>query len=119
MGTFNVTIGVGHSDNGSLTEVSAMVDTGAKHTTLPRSLLTELNIEVRDQREFTLADGSEVSGGFGQARIALDGMDWVCPVVFGPEGQYILGATTLETFNLMVDPMDERLVPKILRARPF
>ena len=119
MGTFNVTIGVGHSDNDSLTEVSATVDTGATHTMLPSSLLTQLNVEVRDQREFIMADGSEVSWGFGQARIALNGMDWVCPVVFGPEGQYLLGATTLETFNLMVDPVGEGLIPRVLRARPF
>ena len=119
MGTFNVTVGVGHSDNGSLTEVSATVDTGATYTMLPRSLLMQLNVEARSTRTLVTADGSEAEWGFGQARIALDGEEWICPVVFGPEGHYLLGATTLETFNLMVDPVGERLVPRVLRARPF
>lgn len=119
MGTFNVNIGVGHSDNGSLTEVSATVDTGSTYTMLPSSLLTQMNVEERDKRELTLADGSEVSLGIGQARIAIDGMEWNCPIIFGPEGQYLLGATTLEIFGLMVDPVDERLIPRVLRARPF
>ena len=119
MGTFSVTVGVGGPNGSGLAEVSATVDTGATHTMLPRSLLTQLNIEASDRREFIMADGSEVSWGFGQARIALDGKEWICPVVFGPEGQYLLGATTLETFNLMADPVGERLIPRVLRARPF
>ena len=37
MGTFNVLIGVGHPSGGDLTEVLALVDTGATHTMLPAS----------------------------------------------------------------------------------
>jgi hypothetical protein len=32
-------------------------------------------------------------------------------VVFGPEGQFLLGATTLEDLLLTVDPIEQRLVP--------
>ena len=42
------------------------------------------------------------TGGFeGEAR-----------VIFGPEGQYLLGATTLEDMLLAVDPIGKRLVPE-------
>ena len=33
-------------------------------------------------------------------------------VVFGPEGQYLLGATTLEDILLVVDPIGKRLIPE-------
>ena len=41
----------------------------------------------------------------GVAQINIDGTEWPCPVIFGPENQYLLGATTLEIFGLMVDPV--------------
>ena len=56
------------------------------------------------------------------SRIGIDGIDgieWHCPVIFGPEDQYLLGATTLEIFNLMVDPVAGELIPRVLRARPL
>ena len=34
-----------------------------------------------------------------------------CPVIFGPDGNYLLGASTLEAFNLVVDPVGEQLLP--------
>ena len=34
-----------------------------------------------------------------------------CPVIFGREGRYLLGATTLENFDLAVDPVNQRLTP--------
>ena len=34
-----------------------------------------------------------------------------CPVVFGPEDQYLLGATTLQNFNLVADTNHHRLIP--------
>ena len=45
MGLFNVTVGVGHPGGGDLSEVSAMVDTGAAHSVLPESLLTNIGID--------------------------------------------------------------------------
>ena len=53
------------------------------------------------------------------SRIVYGLYDMPCYVMFGSEDVYLLGATTLEAFGLTVDPMDQALVPKILRARPF
>ena len=44
---------------------------------------------------------------------------WPCPVIFGPEDQYLVGATTLEAFSLMVDPESALLVPRRHSARPL
>ena len=90
MGTFYVTIGVGHPEGGDLTEVSAMVDTGATHTMLPESLLEQLHIQPIVQRRFGIADSNERLWGVGQARIAYPDEGWTCPIIFGPEGLYLL-----------------------------
>ena len=34
-----------------------------------------------------------------------------CPVIFGREGRYLLGAATLENFDLAVDPVNQKLTP--------
>ncbi len=118
MGTFSVTMGVGDLDRGPLTPVAAMVDTGAFNSMMPASLLKGLGLEPMEREVYTLADGSEVEYEIGAARIGLGGREWPCPVVFGPEGQYLLGATTLEIFRLMVDPVDQQLVRRPMRGRP-
>ena len=117
VGTFSVTLNVINADGSRYKEVSAMVDTGATHTALPQGMLAEMNIASVEKISLTMADGREVVWEYGQARIALDGRSFVCPVVFSPNDEYLLGATTLETFNLMVDSMEQRLVSKPLRGR--
>ncbi len=37
-------------------------------------------------------------------------MDGEARVVFGPEGLYLLGATTLEDLSFIVDPINKRLI---------
>ena len=120
MGTFNVAVSVGNMYGGGLEEVAVMVDAGAFHTALPASLLDRLRVSRLEQRSVELADGSRQVWHAGQARIVLQDQDWVCPVLFGAEDSYLLGATTLEIFNLMVDPMEQRLVHKPpIVARPI
>ena len=119
MSLFSVTIGVGHPAGGDLNEVAAVVDTGAHHTMLPEPLLTQLHIEPMVQRNFGFADGATETLGVGQARIAWQGEEWVCPVIFGPDGKFLLGATTLEAFDLAVEPGRQQLVPIIHPERPY
>ena len=119
MGIFSVTVRVGHPEGGDLVPVTAMVDTGSTHTVLPNSLLESLSIQRRATRNIRIADGSRVQFGYGTALIAINDEQWPCPVIFGPENQFLLGATTLETFDLTVDPMDGELVPREHWARPI
>ncbi len=60
-----------------------------------------------------MVNGSRVEYGIGEARFNIDGRERTCTVIFGAEGRYLLGATTLEDFGLMVDPTqpNPRLVP--------
>ena len=108
---FKVAVGVGHPDGGDLYPIDAVVDTGAVHSMLPATLLGRLNVPPLQELGFILADGSRVRYGFGMARFRIDDEERPCPVIFGPDGNYLLGATALEIFNLLVDPGGERLVP--------
>lgn len=119
MGTFNVYIGVGHPDGGDVEQVLALVDTGSTHSIMPASLLERLHIRPYDQQRVSVADNRYVLWDVGKGRILYRDREWVCPIVFGPEEQYLLGATTLETFNLVVDPGGKELIPARYVARPF
>ena len=117
MGLFEVEVGVGRMGAAELSPVTALVDTGAAHSVMPDSILSQHNISPLEYRPFTIADGSEIECGYGMALFGIDRREFPCPVIFGAEGQVLLGATTLQIFNLKVDPVEERLVTKPLRAR--
>ena len=119
MGLFTMTIGVGHMDGGDMVEVPALVDTGAYHTILPTSLLERLQVRRLAQQVFEFADGYEKPLDVGLARIAWQDKEFPCPVVFGAEDKYFLGASALESLDLMVDSRRKNLVPFIHLERPY
>ena len=119
MGLFSVNIGVGHPEGGDLVDVWAVVDTGAHYSLLPDSLLDQLRIRPITERTIGFADGNKRAMSVGQARIACAGDEMTCPVIFGPEDAYLLGATALEIFSLGVDPVNRVLIPVEFQARPF
>lgn len=113
MGTFHAAISVGNPD-GIVPSVlvSALVDTGAAYSVLPSTLLTRLGIvPFESGRRFRLADGRRVEYDMGVALLTIVGKTESCEVIFGSDGQYLLGANTLETFALAVNPVGERLMP--------
>ena len=112
MGMFEVQVGVGSLDVGELTPVTAVVDTGAAHSMMPESMLIRLGLRPSETFLYSVADGQQVEYGYGMARFELEGREFYCPVIFGDEGQYLLGRTTLQIFNLKADPSKERLVTK-------
>lgn len=119
MGTFSATIEVGHPDGGDLAEVSAVVGAGAVHTMLPQSLLAQMRVQPMLERSFGFADGKEHIMGVGFCRIVWQGDEAICPVIFGPEDKYLMGATTLEIFDLAVEPSLPRLVRRVHYERPY
>ena len=111
MGTFNIRVDVGHPSGGDMESVEAMVDTGASDSVFPASLLTWLHIEQEGQITCEYANGEQEELSYGAALIRIGERSNVCPVVFGAEGQFLVGATTLEFFKLAVDPVRQELIP--------
>ena len=113
MGEFNVQVFVGHPRDldGEMRPVEALVDTGASDTVLPASLLDELHVDPEGSYRCWYANGESEFRNYGEASIRIGEFTKVCPVIFGRDGQFLLGATTLEFFKLAVDPVGRELIP--------
>ena len=121
MGTFSVELEVGNPSREEFVAVEAMVDTGAIYTMLPEDILDGLGIPRLETDVFELADDSLVEYPIGDAVVRLQGRMRTVPVVFTRPGNTpLLGATTLEIFRLVADPVNEQLMPAPrIRARFF
>ncbi len=121
MGTFSVQLEVGNPSHEEFVAVEALVDTGAIYTMLPEDLLDRLSVPRLETDIFELADDSLVEYWIGDAVVRLQGRMRTVPVVFArPDNTPLLGATTLEIFRLMADPVNEQLTPAPrIRARFF
>ncbi len=88
------------------------MDTGATFTSVPADILEELGVEPRRQVNLRLADGSLHTQPLGRVVAELDETEEITFVIFGdPDSPSTIGAVTLETFLLGVDPAGKRLVP--------
>ena len=118
MGTFTVSLQLGDLAGQQFLDLEALVDTGATYTSIPENTLAQLGIEMRESRSFELADERVVEYPVGYATIRLEEREIIALVVFAPDGTGpLLGATTLETAGLTVDPIHRRLVsvPALLK----
>lgn len=92
--------------------VNFLVDSGAVYSLVPAVTLKRLGIRPHRTVDFALADGTTISRDVGDAYFQLQGEGGAAPVIFGEEGdEALLGATTLESLGLMLDPFKRRLVP--------
>lgn len=112
MGTFSVTIEIGPLQGGRWEPIEAVVDTASTLTKVPRQVLSNMGIRPTARREARLANGQTVQREIGNALIRLNGEENANPVSFGEPGEDpLLGAVTLESFGLAVDPVNHRLIP--------
>ena len=100
-------------------EIEFLIDTGAIFSVVPASLLDGLGLPRLERQEFTLADGTHVTYDIGEAMFVVGGRGRTSQVVFAPEGVTpLLGALTLESLGLMVNPVTRELLPmRLLLAR--
>ena len=92
--------------------VRFLVDTGAVYTVLPENVWRRLGLRGDRVAEFTLADGTAVRRDVSECRIQVEGRAATSPVILGgPSDAPLLGAVTLETLGLMVNPLTRELLP--------
>ena len=112
MGLFQVQIEVLPADSGLAQTQSVLVDTGASYLTLPRSLLASLGYRVIDRQRVIFATGEKAVWDVAEVRNRLQGRErTVLAFLASDEAPKLLGAQTLETFGLGVDPLGKRLIP--------
>jgi clan AA aspartic protease len=92
--------------------VRFLVDTGAVYTVLPQRVWRGLGLRGDRVVEFTLADGTAIRRDVSECRIQVEGRSATSPVVLGGSTDApLLGAVTLETLGLMVNPLTRELLP--------
>ena len=91
-------------------EVRFLVDSGAMYSLVPTKELEKLNIKPHRTLKFVLADGTELQRRVGDAYFEWQGEGAAAPVIFGEEGDLpLLGATTLESLGLVLNPFKREL----------
>ena len=111
MDMFTVPVEISNPSGGGAASIEPVVDTGAGFSVMPASLLTSLGLEPVEQNEFMLANGEIRVSSVGEARFKIDGRERTTPVAFGDDGVFLLGAVTLQSFGLVADTNEHRLVP--------
>ncbi|MGA2317269.1 MAG: aspartyl protease family protein [Thermodesulfobacteriota bacterium] len=92
-------------------ECEFLVDSGAVYSVVLKSILKNLGIQPTSSEEFILANGEIIKRPIGNAYFEFQGKVRAVPVVFGDKGVFLLGATTIEAFGLILDPIRRELRP--------
>ena len=112
MGVFHVEIDVLASRGGDAERHLALVDTGASYLSLPGSVLRRLGYRPLDRQRVIFATGEVAVWLVTEVTIRLHGRERTVIAFFADEtAPKLLGAQTLETFGLGVDPLGRRLIP--------
>ncbi len=108
-----------HRKSEKTAEVNFLVDSGAVYSLVPGKILDELDIEPYKEMSFSLADGTVLKRRVCSAYFEFGGEGGPAPVVYGEEGdEPLLGATTLESLGLILNPFTRTLHPmRMLMAK--
>jgi len=103
--------------------VEFLVDSGAVYSVVSGTVLRGLGCTPYRTRDFFLADGSKIARKIGDAYFEYKGVGGPAPVIFGEPGdRNLLGVTTLEALELVLDPFRQELRPMtmpLMGAMPF
>ena len=113
MGLTVLQIEVGNPANPEVTEkVEFLVDSGAIYSVVPAPILAKLGIVPVTEQEFRLANGERIVRKKGIALFKYGERIGGADVIFGQEGDSVLlGAFTLESLGLVLDPLRRELKP--------
>ncbi len=120
MGVTYVRAMVGRPDGrGRRLGVRFLVDSGALYSVLPEKTWRTLGLKPQRTAEFVLADGTSLTRRVSECRFEIAGQAATSPVVLGEKDDGpLLGAVTLETLGLMLNPLNRELLPmRLMLAR--
>ena len=97
--------------------IKSLVDTGALTLTINEEIASQLGLNVMDQTDVALADGTVRKCDFvGPVEIRFENRIASCPALVLPGAdEVLLGAIPLEFMDVMIDPRLHRLVVHPLR----
>ena len=108
-----------HRKSEKFADVEFLVDSGVVYSLVPGKILDELEIEPYKEMSFSLADGTSIKRKISSAYFEYEGEGGPAPVVYGEAGDTpLLGATTLESIGLVLNPFTRTLHPmRMLMAK--
>lgn len=109
MGHVWVKAKIGDPEKRNVTEVEALVDTGATLTTIPRKLANKLGLKPTGKTLVETATG-RIELERTRIWIELEGREEIVPALISDIiDKVLLGVTTLEVLGLRVDPLTGKL----------
>ena len=98
--------------SGQRLPVTLLVDSGATYSVLPARIWQPLGLIPERDVDFSLADGTIITRDISECRFEIHGRAATSPVVLGGDDEGpLLGAVTLETLGLVLNPLRRQLVP--------
>ncbi len=92
--------------------IECLVDSGATASLVSSSVLEGLGLTPLSEQTFLLANGDRIVRKKGYAMFKYAGKVGVSDVIFGEPGDAtLLGALTLESLGLILDPIRRELLP--------
>lgn len=99
--------------------VRFLVDSGAIYSVLRRADRRALALKPARELEFVLADGTTLTRSVSECTFEIEGRRATSLVVLGKtEDEALLGAVTLETLGLMLNPLNRTLQPMRMILAP-
>ncbi|MCI0402232.1 MAG: hypothetical protein L0212_01755 [Acidobacteria bacterium] len=116
MGTFTAKLRVWNPVNPEQKqELEAWVDTGAAYSWILRSRLEALGVQSVRRMQFRTIEGRTLEREVAPVFLAADGFIGGDNVVMAEPGELeVLGAHSLESLGLTVDPVHKKLVPQVI-----
>jgi len=97
---------------GPTRDVRFPLDSGAIYSVLPEDVWRALKLKPEREVEFTLADGTAITRGVSECRFEIRGELATSPAVLGEADDVaLLGAVTLETLGMMLNPLTREILP--------
>ena len=116
MATFTVKIKVWNpADPSRFAETEVWADTGAAYSWISRSRLDPLGVQKVRRLQFRTIEGHIVERDLAAVFLSTDGFTGGDNVVLAESGDLeVLGAYSLESLGLAVDPVHKKLVPLVV-----
>lgn len=101
-----------HRKSEKFADVEFLVDSGAVYSLVPSKILDELEIEPYREIAFSMADGTSIKRRVASGYFEFEGEGGPASIVYGEEGDIaLLGATTLGSIGLVLNPFTRTLHP--------
>ena len=121
MTTFTVKVKVWNPANpGRSAELEAWADTGAAYIWISRARLEPLGVQHVRRLQFQTIEGRKIERDLAAVFLSADGYTGGDNVVIAESGDMeVLGAHSLESLGLAVDPVHKKLIPLVVALGLF